>query len=192
MKPLHVFACGLILATTLVGCQQSTDRVHNQSVMQHIRLDGDRVGANGPNDTTAWIDASGSLQIGGKNVALTAEQRALALQYRAEAMSLKADGIAIGKSGTKLAGKAMGAVASGLASGDPDSIGTKIEADTKQIEAQAMALCQRVTTLQESQDALARSLPVFAPYATITNATAADCRSNNTPAGQGTSAAPDA
>lgn len=192
MKPLHAVACGLVLAATLVGCQQSTDRVRSHSVMQHIRLDGDRVGANGPDGTTAWIDASGSLQIDGKDVALTAEQRALALQYRAEAMGLKADGIAIGKSGAQLAGKAIGAVASGLASGDPDNIGTKIEADAKQIETQAMALCQRVATLQASQDALARSLPAFAPYATITDATAADCRSDNTPVDEGTSAAPDA
>lgn len=192
MKPLHAFVCGLALAATLVGCQQSTDRVHNHSVMQHVRVDGDRVGANSPDGTTAWIDASGSLQIDGRDVALTAEQRALALQYRAEAMGMKADGVAVAKSSAKLAGKAIGAVASGLASGDPGSIGTKIEADAKQIETGAMAVCQRLNVLQERQDALARSLPAFAPYATITDAIAADCRSKSTPDDQGTSTAPDA
>ncbi|MGV8940069.1 MAG: hypothetical protein ACOH1P_00815 [Lysobacter sp.] len=192
MKPLHAFACGLALAAALVGCQQSTGRIHSHSVMQHIRLDGDRVGTGGPDGTTAWIDASGSLQIRGKDVALTVEQRALASSYHAEAMGLKADGIAIGKSGAALAGKVIGAVASGLASGDPDSIGTKIEADAKQIETRALAVCQRVATLQQSQDALARSLPVFAPYATITDASAADCRTNNTPVDENPSTAPSA
>ena len=176
MKTAQALACGLLLTVALAGCNRSTVEINGNSVLQHITLQDGRVGANAPGGATAWIDATGALAIDGKDVDLSAEQRALTSKYYAVAMGLRSDGIAVGKAGAAVAGKAVGSVIEGLASGNPDEIGKKIEAEAKIVEAKAMQLCQRVGELQSAQDALTKSLPAFAPYATITHATAADCR----------------
>lgn len=178
MKTLQTLAGGLLFAIVLAGCNPSTVQVSGNSVMQHITIQAARVGANAPDGSTAWIDAAGALKIDGKDVDLTAEQRVLTSTYYETATDLRSDGLAVGKAGAAVAGKAVSSVIQGLASGNPDDIGKKIEAEARTVEAKAMQLCQRVGELQSAQDALAKSLPTFAPYATITHATAADCRKN--------------
>ena len=167
MKTAQVLACGLLLTVALAGCNRPTVAVNGNSVLQHITIQADRVGANAPGGATAWIDATGALAIDGKDVDLSAEQRMLTSKYYTVAMGLRNDGVAVGKAGAAVAGKAVGSVIEGLASGNPDEIGKKIEAEANIVEAKAMQLCQRVGELQSAQDALAKSLPAFAPYATI-------------------------
>ena len=176
MKTAQALACGLLLTVALAGCNRSTVEINGNSVLQHITLQDGRVGANAPGGATAWIDATGALAIDGNNVDLSPEQRVLTSKYYAVAMGLRSDGIAVGKAGAKVAVKAVSSVIEGLASGNPDGIGAKVEAEARKVEASALQLCQRIGELQSAQDALARSLPAFAPYATITHATAADCR----------------
>lgn len=171
----------LILASLIAiaaGCSQQPDTSGTHvSVMEHITLQDDRVGANAPDGKTAWIDRDGRLEIDGETVALNEAQRALTLQYYTQAMTLRDDGMAVGKAGAALAGDVIGEVAKGLASGNPDQIGDKIEARAGTVEAKAMELCQGIGDLQATQDAIASSLPAFAPYATIDESVAADCRS---------------
>jgi len=178
MNTAQSLTCGLLLVLALAGCSRptSTVQLNGHSGMQHITIKADRVGVKAADGSTAWIGAGGMLAIDGKDVVLNAEQRALAMEYHATALGLRSDGVAIGKAGAAVAGKAVGSVIQGLASGKPDEIGPKIEAEARTVEAKAMLLCRRVGELQSTQDALAASLPAFAPYATITDATAEDCR----------------
>lgn len=147
-----------------------------QSVMHHIRLDGDRVGANAADGRTAWIAADGTLEIDGRPVPLTPDQQALAQRYHAAAFLLREQGVALGESGTGLGVQAIRSVASGLAAGKPEEIGPTIDARAKALQAQVRGLCGQIGTLRASQEALASALPAFRPYATIDDTVAADCR----------------
>lgn len=126
----------------------------------------------------AEITAAGDLTIGGKAVAVNASQRALLQTYHREMNAMTADGIAIGKQGASLAGKAVTEAIKGAINGKTDDVESKIEAETKKIEQQAMQLCKRLVTIKASQDALAVSLPEFKPYATLDQSDVDDCGSS--------------
>ena len=175
MKITQSLACALLLALALAGCNRSTVHIDGKSGMQHLTIQADRVGVKAADGSSAWIDASGGITIDNEVVELNAEQRAQAVKYFAAATGVRSDGLAVGKAGAAVAGKAVSSVIKGLASGNPDDIGPKIEAEAKTIEAKAMLLCQRVGELQSAQDALVRSLPAFSPYATITISNTEDC-----------------
>lgn len=167
----------LLLAAALTACNgPTTVNIGGESVMQHITIKGDRVGARSADGAIAWIDKDGTLEIGGRPVELDAIQRAVAQQYYDEAMSIRAEGVAIGKSGVAMAGKSIGNVVRGLTRGDPDSIGDRIEADAREISDRALVLCEKVGTLHSVQEEMVRALPAFAPYATMTGSETRDCR----------------
>lgn len=176
MKSIFIWSLVLTIAATS-GCRdQSTDAGHT-SVMRHITVQDDRVGANSADGRTAWIAADGSLAIDDAQVALETGQQALAMKYYEQATELRKQGISVGKNGAKLAGNAIGSVVQGLGKGNPDEIGPKVEAEASAMEVQVARLCDQIGELQITQDALAAALPIFRPYATIEDATAADCRS---------------
>lgn len=175
MKITHSMAWALMLALALAGCNRSTVHIDGKSGMQHLTIQADRVGVKAADGSSAWIDASGGMTINDEVVELSAEQRTQAMKYFNAATGVRSDGLAVGKAGAAVAGKAVTSVIKGLASGNPDDIGPKIEAEAKTIEAKAMLLCRRVGELQSAQDALVRSLPAFSPYATITIANTEDC-----------------
>lgn len=176
MKTLRPMIFALLLTAAISACNSpSTMKIGGESVLQHITVKGDRVGAASHDGSTAWIDADGTLEIDGKPVALDARQQALALAYHQEAMSIRSEGIAIGKSGVALAGKSIGNVVRGLTGGEPEAIEGRIEADAREIEDRAMRICERAGTLQSIQDQMAEALPAFAPYATMTGSDTSDC-----------------
>lgn len=175
MKIAPSLAGALLLALVLAGCDRSTVQVDGNSGMQRITVQSDRVGIKATDGSTAWIDATGAMTIDGKAVALNPSQRVLATNYFVTATGIRSDGVAVGKAGAAVAGKAVSSVVQGLASGNPDEIGQKIEAEAMKMEGKAMLLCRRVGQLQATQDALATALPAFAPYATISKVHADDC-----------------
>jgi hypothetical protein len=176
MKSISIWSLVLAIAATS-GCRDQSTDVSHSSVMQHITLQDNRVGANSADGRTAWIAADGTLEVDGAQVALEAGQQALAKKYYEQTIELRDQGISVGKNGAKLAGKAIGSVLEGLSKGNPDEIGPKVEAEASAMEVQVSRLCDQIGELQTTQDALAAALPVFRPYATIEDATAADCRS---------------
>lgn len=173
------FTCATCLAFLLLaitGCSPGNSGSSSDSVLKHVTLKDDRVGANSTSGGTAWIDSTGALEIDGQEIILNPVQKALALQYRADAHDIRDQGIEIGKSGAKIAGTAIRSVVEEMKSGSPDQIGSRVEGEAKAIEAQARMLCAKIGELQASQDALAAEVPAFLPYATITDKTAAECR----------------
>ena len=87
-------------------------------------------------------------------------------------------GIATGKEGAKLAGKAVGAVVRGIFSGNPDQIDREMEAEGKKIEAHAMKICDHLPGLYKAQQDLAAALPAFQPYAGMELDDIAECRAS--------------
>lgn len=125
----------------------------------------------------AEISASGDFIVDGKAVAVTDAQRALVVAYHRELGGIADAGIATGKEGAKLAGKAVGAAVKGLLSGNPDQIDQQIEAEAKKVEAEALKICDRLPGLYKAQQDLAAALPAFRPYAGMDLGDTQDCRS---------------
>ena len=175
MKTIHSPLLALLMAALLCSCNPGT----------HVSTGDGKISANGENVTlrvdglpNAEITATGDLKIGGKAVAVNATQRALLQSYHQEMNAMTADGIAIGKQGAALAGKAVTEAIKGAISGNADDVESKVEAEAKKIEQQAMQLCKRLVTVKASQDALATSLPEFKPYATLDQSDVDDCGSS--------------
>lgn len=143
--------------------------------------DGIRVNVNGrefkrdDNLPKAEITPQGDLLIEGKQVVVDAAQRKLLLDYRNHIIAIADAGMAIGVRGADLAGKAISETIDGLISGDTGGIERKVEAEVSKIEADAMRLCAQLPPMLATQQQLATSLPVFKPYATMTEADIDDC-----------------
>ena len=175
MKTIHSPLLALFLVALLCSCNPGTS----------VSTGGGKISANGENVTlrvdglpNAEITATGDLKIGGKAIVVNASQRALLQSYHQEMNAMTADGIAIGKQGAALAGKAVTEAIKGAINGNTDDVESKVEAEAKKIEQQAMQLCKRLVTVKASQDALAVSIPEFKPYATLDQSDVSDCGSN--------------
>ena len=174
MSMIRTFALTLAVATILSGCYMRDD---DSSVFNHITIHDGSIMIHARSAPDAKITLAGDLSINGKVVTLTTDQHDLLKQYYAQVMALRDDGIATGKAGAAMAGQAIGTVASGLAHGNPDSIGPAIDAKAKGVEAKAMAVCNDVEALRAKQAVIASTLPAFKPYATIEANEVTDCRS---------------
>lgn len=174
MKNIHVSLFALPLALLLAACGPGT---HVSTSNGNVSSDGKTITLRAGGQPEARINANGDLTIDGKPVTVNATQRVLLQSYIKEMNAMTADGVAIGKQGAALAGTAVSEAIKGAISGDGEQIDSKIEAEAKKIEQQALQLCNRLVTIKASQDALAEQLPVFKPYATIDKSDVDDCGS---------------
>lgn len=164
-KPPLLLLAG-VLATALAGCGNATSGTISTDDGYIAIRDGQAV-VRAPGQPDASIAADGALRIGETAIATTPGQRTQLARYYAEAAALRDDGIATGKAGLAVAGHAIGAVISGLASGDSDRIDKEVDAKARTVEASARKLCADLAQLRSTQDAIAAQLPAFRPYARI-------------------------
>lgn len=179
MKALTAFATAALFCASLSACivQKNGDDALQINSLGHLQLGDGRITLrNG--QSKAVIDAKGELSIDGKAVALTAEQTAQAQRLYANAIGIRDDGLAMGKAGASIAGKAVGAAVQGVLSGDHDGndIEKKVEAETAKLEQQAQKMCNRLTEMRRAQDSLAASLPAFQPFAQFKQNAEEDCK----------------
>ena len=181
MKPLRTLTCtaAIALVALLAGCDGETIIGSDSSGFRHLTLRNGVLTAHSQGNPDAVIDAAGDLRIDDKPIAVTPAQRELLKKYYADVVAIREAGIETGKAGAAMAGRAIGAVASGLAHGDPDSIGPKIDARAKDIEAKAMVICNGIAALRTDQDTIVSALPAFKPYANIEAQEVDDCRSHD-------------
>lgn len=129
-------------------------------------------------DTAAAVIAvDGNLRIEGQPVALAPAQQALLKDYYAGIVALRRDAIATGAAGLATASTALSSVVSGLANGDPDSIGAKVDEKAAKLDAAAAKICVDLASIRMQQDAIAAQLPAFRPYALLDAREVADCSS---------------
>jgi hypothetical protein len=133
-----------------------------------------RIG-NASDGSKAQLTPKGDLLIDGKAVPVTAQQRAMLLDYRRQIIAVAETGMSIGVKGADLAGKAVLETFSGLMHGDADEAGKRIDAAGKRIEAEAHQICAQLPPLLDTQQRLAASLPAFKPYANMTREDIDDC-----------------
>lgn len=128
----------------------------------------------------AEITPKGDLLVNGQQVEITAEQRALLLQYREHIANIAVTGASIGMQGASLATSAMSKAFSGVLGGDTEQMEKEIEAEAKKIAQQAQKICELMPAMLETEQQLAASLPEFRPYADMTQADIDDCNAGIT------------
>lgn len=162
----------------LAACSKGDDA--GDSVETSGALWGQNLTLNASGQPKAEVSAKGDFIIDGKQMPVTDAQRALVVAYHRELGGIADAGIATGKEGAKLAGKAVGAAVKGIFSGNPDQIEQQIEAEAKKVEAEALKICDRLPGLYKAQQDLAAALPEFQPYAGMDLDDAQECRSRQT------------
>lgn len=125
----------------------------------------------------AELTPDGELLVAGEKIATTPAQQALLREHRRLLEDLALAGMAIGAQGADIAGTALTGVGQAIFGGEEgrQAYEARIEAEAARIEADAQQLCVLLPPLYASQQALAASLPAFAPYATMTAADADGC-----------------
>lgn len=121
------------------------------------------------------ITPQGDFLIDGAPVAINDAQRRLLLDYRGHVLAVAETGMALGVRGADLGMKAAGEAIRGIFSGNPDQIEQKIKAEAEQIKTESKRICTQLQGVYDGQQALKASLPAFAPYANLTEASVRKC-----------------
>lgn len=151
------------------GCTTGGQDSHYSSVLQHLSIanNGDVIVHARTNGSDARITAAGDLDIDGKPIAVAPANRPLLTAYHADALALRNSAVALGKAGAGLGLNALGTVAKGLASGNPDSIDKRLQPETDKVNALGQEMCTHLAALYAAQGQLVAEIPAFKPYATI-------------------------
>jgi hypothetical protein len=174
MKHRYTALALIAMTAALLGCQPST--TVNTDAGQTLNINGKTLTINAAGLPKAEITADGDFSIGGEPVQVNDVQRALLTTYYGELRGIGAAGVATGKEGAALAGKAVGTAIKGVLNGEPENIDAQVEAAARKVEAEAMKICDRLSGLHAAQQALVAQLPAFAPYGGLTLDDVADCR----------------
>ena len=139
----------------------------------------------------AEITPQGDFLVEGETVPVTAAQRELLLDHRRHLIGLAQTGMAIGAQGADIAGTALTGIGGALFGGEEGrkAYEQRIEAEAEKIKDEALRLCALLPELHASQQALAASLPAFAPYATLQPGDFEDCGKDMGKEGEGVLAA---
>lgn len=172
MKSIRIPTC-LALLVTLAACGRNES---NGSFARFSEVDDSHVAIHARGVSDAVIAVDGSVRIEDKAIALTPPQQALLKNYYLGIRVLRRDAMATGAAGIATAGTAIASVVSGLASGDPDSIGRKIDAKAAKVEAAAATLCADIAALRSQQELIASQVAAFQPYAVIGAGGMRDCK----------------
>lgn len=164
-------------ALLLAACSPGRDS--DDSMASSRALWGQNVKLDATGHPRAEISAKGDFIVGGKAVPVNDQQRVLLVAYHRALGGIADAGIATGKEGAKLAGKAVGAAVRGIFSGNPDQIDQQMEAEAKKVEAEAMKICDHLPGLYKAQQDLAAALPAFQPYASMEPDDVTECRTSH-------------
>ncbi len=175
---IRTIALALSVTLLLAACSKNGDADGDTSTSS--ALWGQNLKLNTPGHPKAEVSAKGDFIVDGKPVPVTDAQRALLVAYHRELGGIADAGIATGKEGAKLAGKAVGAAVRGIFSGNPDQIEQQMEAEAKKVEAEAMKICDRLPALYKAQQDLVAALPAFQPYAGMEPTDIDECRTTHT------------
>ncbi len=157
-------------ATSGVGqtVKEAMDDARKDIAQGNIKISADK-------QPRAEITPDGRLLIAGKEVAANDTQRRHLQEYRGHVVAIAMDGMDVGLAGAKLGASAAGEGLKGIFSGDSEGVEKRINAEAEKIEAQAKRICDRLPAMLASQQALARELPAFKPYATMDQGDVDDC-----------------
>jgi len=123
------------------------------------------------------ISPKGDLIIDGQPLPVTPQQRALLLEYRGHVVEVANAGMTIGLQSADLATHAVTeSLKSVFTGGSDDDIERNVKAQASKVEDAALALCNALPGMMESQNRLAAALPEFKAYANMTQSDIDECR----------------
>ena len=124
------------------------------------------------------ISPQGDLLIGGKPVAIDADQRQALLAYREQLLEIVDAALVVGSRGAGIADEAVKGVWDLVFGGEEAEAAfeARIEAATERLEADVEAMiCARLPALMASQQELASRIPEFGPYADLSQQDIDEC-----------------
>ncbi|MFC3549629.1 hypothetical protein ACFOLC_01210 [Lysobacter cavernae] len=131
---------------------------------------------DGKSSPQVELSPKGDLIIDGKPVPVTAEQRALLVDYRGRIAAVASAGVDIGLQGADLATRAVTQSLKGVFTGNTDEIDKQVEAEADKVRVAAIKLCDLLPAMKVSQDKVAASVPEFRPYANLDQSDIDECR----------------
>lgn len=187
MNRILTLAGAVLISATLAGCSPGINMIGHR-----ITFDSTGMVVHAAGHPNAHITRDGGLTIDGKTIAVTPAQRQLLQHYYVQARTTMASGEAAGKQGIAMAERGIGHSIASLFRKDSSADDKQVEAQSKQVELAATAMCADIHALGATQKAIAAQIPAFAPYAdgdqmkcTITGGTTT-ARSSGAPASAST------
>lgn len=160
MNKILTLAAAILISGALAACSPGINTLGNR-----ITFDSNGMVVHALGHPSAHVGRDGALEIDGKAIAVTAEQRQLLQRYYQQARDTMDSGAAMGKQGVQIATHSIGAAISSIFHDGPSPAEKKPDAQSDRIEAAADKLCADIKALGATQDAVATAIPAFAPYA---------------------------
>jgi len=155
------------LCLLAAGTAQANVRIHTYD-KGRIDIKGTNIVITAADHSPAEIDPAGDLKIGGQDVPLTDAQRRLLVQYSQDLRDLEKRGDAADAQAWDMAGGILSTALGDLFTGASQK---QIDKDANQaaepLKQEVLKLCDGVKTQRKVQDQISDALPVFKPYAVI-------------------------
>lgn len=150
----------VLIVVTLAACSSGID-----GIGQRITFDSSGMEVHASGHPDARVSRDGDLSIAGKPVVVTPVQRQLLQHYYLQARAMIESGKTVSKAGAALGGHVVGNLIRSIFHANSDTAEKQIEAQSKEIQDAAGALCTNVQALVTTQTSLAEQIPSFKPYA---------------------------
>lgn len=160
MNRILTLAGAVLAAAALTACSPGINTLGNS-----ITFDANGIVVHAAGQPDARIGRDGELRIEGKSIAVTPAQRELLQRYYQQAVITMDAGKAMGEHGISMAARGVGDALASIFHSDSATANARMQAESKHIEAAAAKLCADVKALGDTQNAIATSIPAFAPYA---------------------------
>ena len=160
--------CGLLAALLMAGCSN----VATKSIeAERARLHREPLGMSAKGHPDASIDATGSVKIGSRTLALTAVQRNAARLYRGAVIDLTDLALDEASQSTRhIVVRALFAAATGREETMEKKIDDEMEAMTH-----SPAFCSRLGDVRQRQEHLVRAVEPLEPYAQLSQQDVESC-----------------
>lgn len=158
----------LVLAVALAACSNSNGELGTTSIANgQIKVWGEKIALRVDDAPEALITTAGDFSVDGKSITVTPAQRDELRKYALAALSVREHGLATGKAGAGMAGATIKGLANAAVSADSSKIDSSVNEQTKKIQEEAAKICQDLVDINTAQNALAKDLAEFKPYARI-------------------------
>ncbi|HET7222766.1 MAG TPA: DUF2884 family protein [Rhodanobacteraceae bacterium] len=160
MKRVPALAGIVLIFAALAACSPGINTLGN-----NITFDSNGIVVHALGHPSAHVSRDGVLEIDGKAIDVTQDQRQLLQRYYQQARDTMSSGTEVGKQGVQIATRSVGAAISSIFHDGSSPAEKKLDAQSDRIEAAADKLCADLKALGATQKAIATAIPAFAPYA---------------------------
>jgi hypothetical protein len=169
MQTVSKASLGLLAALCLmaVATAQADVRINTHD-KGRIHIEGTGIVITADDHSQAEIDPAGDLKIRGKDVPVTDAQRQMLVQYSQNLRDMEKRGEAASSQAWRMAPGILGTALGDLFTGASDKqINDDANKAAEPLKQEVLELCDGVKAQRKVQDQISDALPVFKPYAVI-------------------------